>query len=58
MKPRFVIPPRPAPLGAPATDLHDSAAKLPADVQTGGDTLAMLFEAGLHAHDAKPPHKS
>ena len=46
MKPNFELPPAPASLSGNVTDLHDSVAKLPAHVQTGGDPLAVLFEAG------------
>ena len=46
MKPHFEIPPPPQAHAGPATDLHDSVAKLPTQVQTGDDPLSVLFEAG------------
>jgi CRP-like cAMP-binding protein len=46
MKPNFKTPSAQTSLGGGATDLHDSVAKLPTHVQTGDDSLAVLFEAG------------
>ena len=46
MKPHFEIPPPPQAHAGPATDLHDSVAKLPTHVQTDDDPLSVLFEAG------------
>jgi hypothetical protein len=42
MKSHFEIPPAPASLGGLATDLHDSVARLPAHIQAGDDSLAVL----------------